>query len=294
MLPLWKSLWSTDSNDHDDDHNNNNKKKREAAEDEEDKIPAASSLKKQRQEDNKDTDDEDHPKVDKEEKDNNDDDDSVFDPDSFDHTQYLQEKKSWLLSARIAGVQEYCGESKCMTLATFWEHELQGREPEHTINMTCGYADSDFQKVVVWKYIDKEEGDSSQDTSGAGAGAGTGGRVTYEAGGCEGGGTPGSKHKIDQKLKAATEWLLRDIPPPPIPRQKLYLRFWPFNVGEPDQWGEFAPYKGGKYHDLNNVGLLEGDWFDDEEGRKTLQQILEVLQKEFLLAVTSEDKKDGE
>ena len=65
-------------------------------------------------------------------------------------------------------------------------------------------------------------------------------------------------------------------------------------MGEPDQWGEFAPYKGGKYHDLNNVGLLEGDWFDDEEGRKTLQQILEVLQKEFVLAVTSEDKKDGE
>lgn len=90
------------------------------------------------------------------------------------------------------------------------------------------------------------------------------------------------------------KFLLLRLPNPPHRKKNLYLRFWPLNVREGDQWNAYAPYQGGKFNDLDQVGLLAGEWFDDKKGNRALIPIVKEPEDFFLEQVgVCDDQSDN-
>lgn len=153
-----------------------------------------------------------------------------------------------------------------MTLSTFYSDELQGTMPGHSINITCGMGEGDIMKSVV----------AGKEDDG----------IEYGLHGLEAGGLPGSGFGSVKTTEEATEWLLRRKYAPledekASSEERLYLRFWPFDIHEDDNWCEYTG-GGTEFNDLNQVGILEGSWFaDDKRGREELQKVVAELHQEY-------------
>jgi len=183
---------------------------------------------------------------------------------SFDFRLYLKPKEEWIANA-IKAIQKYSGNvTKCFTLSTFFDDELQGSMPNETINMTCGIDEEGIMKAVI---VAEKEKDGDQKAI-----------VEYEGIGLEGGGTPASSFGKVNDMKSAVDWLLREIRDDDN-APKLYLRLWPLNANEGEEWVEVTD--GGRaFNDLNDIGLLEGPWFKKGQ-TKLLNEILAEMEGAF-------------
>jgi len=163
----------------------------------------------------------------------------------------------------VKAIQKYSGSAdgtKGFTLSTFHDDELQGSMPNETINMTCGVADEDIMKAI----IAQSEKDGDQKVI-----------VEYEKIGLEGGGIPGSSFGAVNDTKSAVNWLLREVGDDDN-ASKLYLRLWPLNIEEGEEWVEVTD-GGREFNDLNDIGLLEGSWFENGQ-TELLNDILAELE----------------
>ena len=192
------------------------------------------------------------------------------DEDAFDHKPYITAKEEWIQKAKKA-IREISIKSGAFTLSTFYSESIPGRYPEHTLNMTCGHCDEDILKSVTCSVLDGTD-------------------IEYEQRGVCGGGIPGSDFGQVSTAADATEWLLlerpRQGPPKVFLRPKVYLRLWPFNIFDGESWPIYTHNKKYPdlvdYNDLEDVGLLEGAWYeDDKEGQKELEAVVKELETEF-------------
>lgn len=179
----------------------------------------------------------------------------------FDFTKYyIQDEKIWVENA-VKAISDVSKSSKTFSLSVFYDDELAGLYADSTVNLTRGCCDEDIKKAIVVGRSEDEKVEKSSNVT-----------IVANRFGLAGGGIPGSNFGDCETPKKAAEWLLREGSLEDND-ERLYLRLWPWDIKEGEDWVEFSE----DWNDLEKVGLFQGSWFDNN--KESHQQLEEIIQR---------------